>query len=39
MSVDPDVRFGEPCINGTSADVMTVIGAIAAGDSLEMVAD
>lgn len=38
ISVDPDVRFGKPCITGTRVDVATVVGAIAAGDSLKMVA-
>ena len=39
ISVDPDVRFGKPCIAGTRVDVATIVGAIAAGDSLKMVAD
>lgn len=39
ISVDPDVRFGKPCITGTRVDVATVIGAVAAGDSFEVVSE
>lgn len=39
ISVDPDVRFGKPCIAGTRVDVATVIGAVAAGDSGETVGE
>jgi uncharacterized protein (DUF433 family) len=35
--MDPDVRFGKPCIAGTRIDVATIVGAIASGDSLEEV--
>lgn len=38
ISVDPDVRFGKPCIEGTRVDVATVVGAIAAGETAEVVA-
>lgn len=34
ISMDADVRFGKPCITGTRVDVATVVGAIAAGDSI-----
>ncbi len=38
ISVDPDVRFGKPCIAGTRIDVATIIGALAAGETVETVA-
>ena len=38
VSMDPDVRFGKPCLTGTRIDVATVVGAIAAGDSVEVIA-
>jgi uncharacterized protein (DUF433 family) len=37
ITMDPEVRFGKPCITGTRIDVATVIGAIAAGESIEAV--
>jgi uncharacterized protein (DUF433 family) len=36
--MDPDVRFGKPCLSGTRIDVATVVGALAAGESAEAVA-
>lgn len=38
VSMDPDVRFGKPCLSGTRIDVATVIGALAAGELEETVA-
>jgi uncharacterized protein (DUF433 family) len=38
ISMDPDVRFGKPCVTGTRIDVATVVAAIAAGESMESVA-
>jgi uncharacterized protein (DUF433 family) len=38
ISVDPDIRFGKPCIAGTRIDVATIIGALAAGETVETVA-
>jgi uncharacterized protein (DUF433 family) len=37
ITMDPDVRFGKPCITGTRVDVATVVGAIGAGESIEAV--
>jgi uncharacterized protein (DUF433 family) len=37
ISMDPAVRFGKACLVGTRLDVATVIGAIAAGESIETV--
>jgi uncharacterized protein (DUF433 family) len=37
ISVDPDVRFGKPCIKGTRMDVATVVGLFAAGETAETV--
>ena len=39
IAVDPDVRFGKPCIAGTRVDVATVVGAVASGDPVEAVQD
>lgn len=39
ISMDPAVRFGRPCILGTRVDVATVVGALAAGDDLDVVQD
>jgi len=39
ISMDPDVRFGKPCITGTRVDIATVVGALAAGETAEAVAD
>jgi len=38
ISMNPDVRFGKPCIAGTRMDVATVVGLIAAGETVESVA-
>lgn len=37
IAIDPEIRFGKPCIAGTRVDVATVVGAIGAGESLETV--
>lgn len=37
ISLDPNIRFGKPCLTGTRIDVATVIGALAAGESFEAV--
>jgi uncharacterized protein (DUF433 family) len=39
ISMDPDVRFGKPCLSGTRIDVATVVGALAAGESVDTVAE
>ena len=39
ISMDPDVRFGKPCLSGTRIDVATVVSALAAGESTETVAN
>jgi len=39
VSMDPDIRFGKPCITGTRIDVATLVGAVAAGETVETVAD
>jgi uncharacterized protein (DUF433 family) len=38
ISMDPDIRFGKPCLTGTRIDVATIVGAIAAGETVETVA-
>lgn len=37
ISVDPDVRYGKPCITGTRMDVATVVGLFAAGETVETI--
>lgn len=37
ITLDPAVRFGKPCLAGTRVDVATVVGALAAGDSMDEV--
>ena len=39
ISMDPDIRFGKPCVAGTRIDVATIVGAIAAGETVETVAN
>jgi uncharacterized protein (DUF433 family) len=39
ISMDPDVRFGKPCLTGTRIDVATIVGLIAAGETVEAVAE
>ena len=38
VSMDPDVRFGKPCLSGTRIDVATIMGPLAAGESADTVA-
>ncbi len=38
ITMNPDVRFGKPCIAGTRMDVATAVGLIAAGETVETVA-
>ena len=38
ISIDPGVRFGGPCLVGTRIDVATIVGAVAAGETVETVA-
>ncbi len=37
ITLDPEVRFGKPCLAGTRIDVATVVGALAAGESFEAI--
>lgn len=39
ISLNPDVRFGKPCISGTRIDVATIVGALAAGETIDTVAE
>jgi uncharacterized protein (DUF433 family) len=38
ISMNPDVRFGKPCITSTRIDVATVVGLLASGETVETVA-
>jgi len=35
VTMDPEIRFGKPCIKGTRIDVATVLGGLAAGEKIE----
>ena len=35
ISMDPEIRFGKPCIAGTRIDVATIIATLAAGETSE----
>ncbi|MCS6859717.1 MAG: DUF433 domain-containing protein [Abditibacteriales bacterium] len=37
ISIDPNVRFGKPCIKGTRVDVATVLDNLGAGESCETI--
>jgi uncharacterized protein (DUF433 family) len=39
VSMDTDIRFGKPCLTGTRIDVATIAGAVAAGETIETVAE
>jgi len=35
ITMDPEVRFGKPCIKGTRIDVATILGRFSTGDKIE----
>lgn len=37
ITMNPDVRFGKPCITGTRMDVATIVGLFAAGETMDTV--
>ena len=37
ITMDAGVRFGKPCVAGTRVDVATIVGDLAAGESIEAV--
>jgi uncharacterized protein (DUF433 family) len=39
ITMNPDVRFGKPCLSGTRIDVATIVGLIAAGETVETAAE
>ncbi len=39
ISIDPAVCHGKPLIQGTRVPVSTILGALAGGDSREMIAE
>ena len=39
ITMNPDVRFGKPCLSGTRIDVATIVGLIAAGETIETAAE
>ena len=38
ITVDPQVRFGKPVIEGTRVPASAIVGAVAAGDAWEEIA-
>ena len=38
ITMNPDVRLGKPCVSGTRMDVATIVGLIAAGETVDTVA-
>ena len=39
VSMDPNVRFGKPCLTGTRIDVATIVADLGAGEAIESVQD
>jgi uncharacterized protein (DUF433 family) len=39
ISMDPNIRFGKPCLTGTRIDVATIVGAVAAGQTSKEIQD
>ena len=39
ITMDPEIRFGKPCIKGTRIDIATVLGRFASGDKIEEIED
>jgi len=37
VSVDPEIQSGKPVIEGTRVPVSVIVGAVAAGDSIEVI--
>ena len=35
ISIDPNIRFGKPCISGTRITVFDILGMLASGMSIE----
>ena len=38
ITMDPDVRFGKPCITGTRVDVATIVAEVAQGEGVDAAA-
>jgi uncharacterized protein (DUF433 family) len=39
VSMDPNVRFGKPCLTGTRIDIATIVADLGAGETIESVQD
>jgi uncharacterized protein (DUF433 family) len=39
ITMDPEIRFGKPCIKGTRIDVATILGQLASGDRIDEIED
>ncbi len=37
VSMDPNVRFGKPCLTGTRIDIATIVADLGAGETIESV--
>lgn len=39
ITMDPEIRFGKPCIKGTRIDLATILGRLASGDWIDAIDD
>lgn len=39
ITMDPEIRFGKPCIAGTRVDVAMIVAAVGNGESIEQIGD
>jgi uncharacterized protein (DUF433 family) len=39
ISIDPEIRFGKPCITGTRISVFDVLGWLAQGSTIQDIVD
>jgi uncharacterized protein (DUF433 family) len=39
ITMDPEIRFGKPCIKGTRIDVATILGRLASGERIDEIED
>jgi uncharacterized protein (DUF433 family) len=37
IAMDPDVRFGRPCVAETRIDAATIVGLVAAGEAVDTI--
>lgn len=39
ITMDPEIRFGKPCIAGTRIDVAMIVATVGNGESIEQIGD